>query len=390
MKKLVTLCTLVMVFAACKKGAQGPNPEIISFSPEKGAPGIQIDIHGKNFDSAAGHISISFNGGTATPYYANDTEMRVVVPNGATTGKISVTISTRTGTSTDNFTLLTSGSWSQKAALPDPNPPNGRGLGIGFAVNNKGYMGFGTNNGVDYGDIYEYDPAANSWTQKTSLGIGIEGAVCLVLNNKAYVGISESRQLAVDTKQFWEYDPSTDTWTRKADFPGETTTEPLGLAIGNKGYVGFGTVTNSKSWWQYDPSADTWSQKADFPGAQALGFATGFVLNDKGYICGQTVVTTEKTECWEYDPSVDKWTQKSDYPGMPFILATGLAIGTKGYIMGGGQECWEYEPTTDAWTQKVFFGQRIGGAAFAIGNNGYFGTGSTGNGYTSDFRQFTP
>ncbi len=390
MKRIITLCTLIIAFAACKKGTNGPVPEIISFTPEKGSPGISVDIHGHNFDSVASHISISFNGGLATPVYATDTEMRVIVPVGATTGKISVTVNGHTGTSKDDFTLLTSGSWSQKASLPDPNPPNGRGLGIAFAVNNIGYMGFGTNNGVDYSDLYAYDPVANSWTQKASMGIGIEGAVCMVINNKAYVGISESRQLLTDTKQFWEYDPATDTWARKADFPGGDTREAVGLALGDKGYVGFGLNTASQNWWEYDPSTDAWTQKGDFPGA-VLNFPSGFAINGKGYVCGQTDVSTNKMECWQYDPSTDTWAQKGDYPGAPFVLATGLTIGNKGYIIGGGEECWEYNPTTDAWTQKAFFTVRIGGAAFAIGNNGYFGTGSTTGGYyTTDLWEFMP
>jgi N-acetylneuraminic acid mutarotase len=270
------------------------------------------------------------------------------------------------------------------------NSPVGRGLDVGFAINNKGYIGLGTANGGDYSDLYEYDPVANAWTQKSSLGFGLEGAVCMVLNSKAYIGISQSSQMnnSLDTKQFWAYDPATNAWARKADFPGADTRDGLGIAINNMGYVGFGLTAISKNWWQYNPAADQWTQKTDFPGETALSWAVGFSLNNKGYVIGQPGVSTTY-QCWQYDPATDTWTQKSNYPGTQFILATAYTIGSKGYVMGGGGECWEYDDTTDTWTQKVFFTNRIAGAGFSIGNYGYFGTGSN-NGYYSDFWKFAP
>src|SRR6185312_4477606 len=157
-----------------------------------------------------------------------------------TTGKITLTLNNQSATSDSDFVVL-AGSWTEKAHLPPgPNSTINRRLGIGFAIGNYGYMGFGTDNGSDYSDLWQYDPATNSWTQKASLGIGMEDLVSMVIDGKAYVGIGKSRDLAAYTNQFYAYDPSTDTWTRKADFPGGAREGAFAFSVGGMGYVGLG------------------------------------------------------------------------------------------------------------------------------------------------------
>src|SRR5207249_1321311 len=39
-------------------------------------------------------------------------------------------------------------------------------------------------------------------------------------------------------KDFWEYDPSANTWTQKADFGGSGRSGAVGFSIGSKGYIG--------------------------------------------------------------------------------------------------------------------------------------------------------
>ncbi len=60
-------------------------------------------------------------------------------------------------------------------------------------------------------------------------------------------------------------------WFQKASFGGVGRHRSVGIAIGNKGYIGTGHVNGTgvdisyKDWWQYDPASDSWTQKADFP-----------------------------------------------------------------------------------------------------------------------------
>ena len=41
-------------------------------------------------------------------------------------------------------------------------------------------------------------------------------------------------------KDFWEYDPAANTWTQKADFVGVARISAVGFSIGSKGYIGTG------------------------------------------------------------------------------------------------------------------------------------------------------
>ncbi len=87
-------------------------------------------------------------------------------------------------------------------------------------------------------------------------------------------------------KDFWEYDPAANTWTQKADFGGTARYSAVGFSIGSKGYIGTGDdgwSSIAKDFWEYDPAANTWTQKADF-GGTARDCAVGFSIGSKGYI----------------------------------------------------------------------------------------------------------
>ena len=50
---------------------------------------------------------------------------------------------------------------------------------VGFSIGNKGYVGTGYDNNINYhNDFWEYDPATDTWTQKANFGGGARyGAV---------------------------------------------------------------------------------------------------------------------------------------------------------------------------------------------------------------------
>lgn len=80
-------------------------PTVTGFTPNNACVGTNptVIISGTNFTGAT---AVNFNGTPATPFTVNSaTQITTTVPAGATTGPISVTTPTGTGTSASNFTI---------------------------------------------------------------------------------------------------------------------------------------------------------------------------------------------------------------------------------------------------------------------------------------------
>ena len=79
----------------------GSNPGITDISPSSAAVGVPVVINGKNFGSTQGTSTVTFNGTQAAPCGTcwSDTAITVVVPSGATSGNVVVTVG---GTSSSN------------------------------------------------------------------------------------------------------------------------------------------------------------------------------------------------------------------------------------------------------------------------------------------------
>jgi hypothetical protein len=83
-------------------GTEPPPPEITSFSPTSGAPGTRVTINGSGFTGAT---VVKFNLTSASFTVDSDARITATVPNGATTGPISVTTPHGTAVSETNFVV---------------------------------------------------------------------------------------------------------------------------------------------------------------------------------------------------------------------------------------------------------------------------------------------
>jgi IPT/TIG domain len=91
------------VFTAAPKGKDAA-VEVTAFDPVEGAAGTLVVVQGTGF---TGVQTVTFGGVEATGVtQATDTELRVVVPDGARTGPITVTSPAGTGTSKRAFTVV--------------------------------------------------------------------------------------------------------------------------------------------------------------------------------------------------------------------------------------------------------------------------------------------
>ena len=82
------------------------NPTITSFSPTSGLIGTTVTILGTNFSDIPESNIVQFNGITASVTSASETILTVIVPSGATSGAIDISVNNLTVTSSSIFTIL--------------------------------------------------------------------------------------------------------------------------------------------------------------------------------------------------------------------------------------------------------------------------------------------
>ena len=235
--------------------------------------------------------------------------------------------------------------------------------------------------------------SAGTWTVKSSLFNSAVAAVTAAygvsfsIGNKGYLAVPTIGGVLSQT--LWEFDPFLNSWTQKANFPGVARTGAVGFAIGNYGYVGGGTNSQSianniyyADYYKYYPPTNSWTQVADQPifGATPSPAPYGFTP------CGGTVA----------NPNL------SMSCATPVYGAASFSIGNKGYLVGGDagyylafnprKETWIYDPTVGAlgtWTRGNDYGlsdisgaspsQTIQMSSFVIGDNAYVGQGTQGS-----------
>ncbi|UKN02433.1 T9SS type A sorting domain-containing protein [Paracrocinitomix mangrovi] len=286
--------------------------------------------------------------------------------------------------------------WNQKANMP----ATARHRTVAFTVGNKGYMGLGHYNSGPGGntylnDIWEYDPASNTWTQKADFAGGYRyHAVGVGYQNVAYVGTGRdqttppSQAYTLET-DWWEFDPLANSWTTKPPIPGVGRRGAVAFLIDDIIYVGTGQVSTgyTGSFYAYDITNETWlTNIPDLPGGGRTS-AVAFTIDGKGY-AGTGGVGCGSNDIYEYKPSTNQWLPRQPIGGPIRNEACGFAVNGKGYILTGDNcssgtnygDVWEYDPNTDTWIELPEFPgtARRYMNAFVIGNKAYCGSGTSG------------
>lgn len=295
--------------------------------------------------------------------------------------------------------LLAVNHWNTKANFGG----DARHRATAFTVSDKGYVGMGHINSAEhviYKDIWEYDPATNSWTQKADFGGGLRyQCTAFSIGNVAYMGTGRN-EFDTYEKDFWQFNPLSNTWYPITDFPGEERRGASGFSIDGKGYVGLGQATSgyASDFYEYNPENDSWEQMADFIGLPRTS-AVSFTHNGKAYVGTGHTYSLALKDFYEFTPSSNYWVQKADVGDILRQDATGFMINDKGYIGTGNnvdgsinyKDFWEYNFELDTWTQiEDFMGaSRRYMISFVINNTAYCGTGTNGTNLR-DFWSYDP
>lgn len=261
-------------------------------------------------------------------------------------------------------------SWLQRADLGS----TGRHRATGFSIGNKGYAGLGHVNGtgqnIVYKDWWQYDPAANSWTQKADYVSPSYGTIAFGTSTKGYIGGGTAFN-----NEFFEYNPTTNSWQAITNCPILNATDQTAFAVNDKGYV----VYNNQCA-EFDPIANNWTMKANLPGNLNI-WGTSFVIGSSAFVKNGTAF-------YEFKPLQNQWLIRSQFPGIATGGSSSFVVDEKGYVVSGysgglsnvTKEVWQYSPAVDQWQKTEDFpgAARRFTIGFSINNRGYFGLGTNG------------
>ena len=278
---------------------------------------------------------------------------------------------------------------------------------VGIAIGDYGYVGTGIDTAEQtHNDWWQYDPVLDSWTQVADVpGPLRRSAIAFVIDDKGYVGCgidSAEADLGLKLFDFHEYDPIANSWTEKAPYPGGEGIgiyQAAGVAVNGKGYVACGKVGPDdylQEFWEYTPETDSWMARPPFPGGDRHKLSA-FGVEGKAYVGMGTDHDHLRKDWWAYDPSTLSWTEVASLPGTERTSASTFVIQSRAYVVFGTNggvldELWEYNPFSDSWNVKSSFGgsARRDGIAFTIGDTAYAGLGKGLSGKKQSFYRYYP
>jgi N-acetylneuraminic acid mutarotase len=199
-------------------------------------------------------------------------------------------------------------SWTRKGDFPGA----ARSGPVAAAMNGKGYLGTGsTSANAATRDWWKYNPAGDTWTQKTSLpGPRRTEASAFappVANGRIYVcaGYQEQSSGTDYYNDLWEYNPATDSWIQRTSMPAAGRGAALGMSLPTEGVIatgtaGFTALTSFNDCWLYNPATGNWGQLPNVGGGVRYN-AGGFAMGNSLFIgAGQNsgLITGAKTDFW--------------------------------------------------------------------------------------------
>ena len=232
--------------------------------------------------------------------------------------------------------------WEKRAPLPVS--VNHAGVAAVFTpAGPRLYVIGGFHNGFTtaIGNVFEYDPTTDTWTEKTPMptprgALGVAG-----LDRKIYaIGGADSSGSVAATEA---YDPITDTWQALAPMP--TPRDHLAVAIptignnkiyaiGGRSALNFNRNLDANE--EYDPVTDTWTPRARLPtprsGIAAAGIA-GHIFVFGGEAGAGTFAENEA-----YNPAADAWSVAPPMPTARHGLGAAPFGGTAIFVIAGGTE----------------------------------------------------
>src|SRR5215813_1384973 len=168
------------------------------------------------------------------------------------------------------------GKWVKLAPFPEPAEEL-----FGVVAGGKMYVMGGLAPGwKPRGLVYEYDPATGKWTKKKPMALSSHHVAVTELNGKIYafggfIPPTSGPPAWIPIDNVWEYDPAADSWKALSPMPTKRGS-PVAAVVAGKIYIIGGrtgaafisVATNTNIVEEYDPATDSWgASKARMPSA---------------------------------------------------------------------------------------------------------------------------
>jgi N-acetylneuraminic acid mutarotase len=219
--------------------------------------------------------------------------------------------------------------WEYGVPLPQPMHHNMAATvnGILYVIGGEISPNGVANQGIFISNVYAFDPAAGTWTEKAPMPTARSAGATAVVDGKIYVAGGRPPR----GHDFAVYDPAADTWTVLPDLP--TQRNHLAAAgVGGKVYViggrfggGVGSeMTDTVE--MYDPMDTTWSRAASMPTVRAG--VNGIAARGCIYVFGGEGNDPHPRGLFPqnevYDPRMESWQSLEPIP-TPVHGVTGAA-----------------------------------------------------------------
>jgi hypothetical protein len=308
-------------------------PEIIDYSPESGPVGTMVEIIAMNLGNDPSAIVVMFNG-TPTPVLEWDGEsiLKVAVPAGATSGKISVTVNDQTAYTFSDFMVTNPwvpGTWSEATSMLYNRSyhtatllPNGKVLIAG---------------GDQEGTCEIYDPVTNSWEETASLLVPRHFHEAVLLNN-GKVLVAGGRGLNnISTPECELYDPETQIWTATGSFNYVRNDPKLTLlANGDVLAIGGTGVLFIHQMEVYRADEGVWELTSEMWESTRINFTATLLQNEKVLVTGGAISFQQlEFNSILFDPDQMSWSI-SGSPGLQRSSATANLLSDGRVVIAGG------------------------------------------------------
>ena len=182
-QQLFLFISIITILSSCKNDDPTPDttPVIESFSPEHGTPGTTVTITGKNFSENSADYRITFDGIQAEIVNVSTTQITVIVPQGASTGKITLELHNTTVTSARDFTCTSS---TSPTPLITSFFPTSGPVGSTVSIYGSNFSTTPSENTVTIGDIAAMVTSASPTQLTVTVPVGaISGRILVRVNN---------------------------------------------------------------------------------------------------------------------------------------------------------------------------------------------------------------